>query len=73
MTDREVILRMHLLQLQQMNLLICLSEKLNLMMRKTGMPESDVEEIVRIEQAMIEAGQAQSRKDWEAELKHLST
>lgn len=65
----ETIIRMHLLQLQQINLLVCLSEKLNLIMERAGMDPKHIAEIKKIERAMIEVGEKQAFSDWTEDIK----
>lgn len=72
MTDKEIMIRMYTLQLQQTALLVTLSEKLNLMMEKSGMSKADIEEIKTAEKAMVDAGTQQGLKDWEKELQHIA-
>ncbi len=72
MTDKEILIRMYTLQLQQLTMLVCLSEKLNLMMQKTGMPQSDIDEIKKIEEQMRIAGEAKALHGWEKEFDYLA-
>lgn len=72
MSDKKLLIRMNILQLQQMSFLICLSEKLNLIMLKSGMSEADINEINEIEKRLNEEGLKKMMSDWNEELKELT-
>jgi hypothetical protein len=62
---------MHLLQLQQLSAIISLSEKINLMAHKMGLPESDINELRSIENRLTDSSLKQAIIDWQEDLKTL--
>jgi hypothetical protein len=71
MTDRELLIRMNVFQLQQMSAIVALSGKIDCIMRKMKAKETDIQEPIEIERHLENHALNELMKEWNVYLSKI--